>query len=153
MIDPQITVFPLRMQHGQVKCHSRGSKPFSALSNHNPFAHALLYLAGVDPALCITAHIRLDSTGSGSEIAAIMDYDNTTLSDVNTRKSIIVQHNGNYQSISAISRLWEPLVYSLFFPHGTLGWEVVGSHSDVANKSCFTELEFFMNHASGYLAN
>lgn len=102
-----------------------------ALSDHNPFARALLYLAGVDPELCPTAHIRLDPTGSGNEIAAIMNFDNTTLGDVNTRKSIIVQHNGNHQSISAISRLWEPLVYPLFFPHGTLGWGVVGSYSDL----------------------
>jgi hypothetical protein len=93
-----------------------------ALSEHNPFACALFYLAGIDPAMCLTltAHIRLDPTGPGNEIAAIMNFNNTTLGDVNTRKSIVVQHNNNYQTISAISCLWEPLVYLLFFPHGTL---------------------------------
>jgi hypothetical protein len=66
-----------------------------ALSDYNPFAHASFYLADIDPVLCLTAHIRLDPTRSGSEFVAIMNFDNTTLGDVNTRKLIIVQHNGN----------------------------------------------------------
>ena len=101
-----------------------------ALSDYNPFAHALLYLAGIDPIQCPTAHIRLHPVGPGNEIAAIMNFDNTSLGDVNTRNSIVVKHNGDHQKISAISRLWEPLVYPLFFPHGTLGWGVTGSRSD-----------------------
>jgi hypothetical protein len=63
-----------------------------------------------------------------------MNFDNTTLGDVNTRKSTVVQHSGNYQTISTISRLWEPLVYPLFFPHSTLGWGIVGSQSDLHDK-------------------
>lgn len=102
-----------------------------ALSEHNPFACALFYLAGIDPTACPTAHICLDPTGPGNEIAAIMNFNNTTVGDVNTRKSIVIQHSRNYQSILTISHLWEPLVYPLFFPHGTLGWGVVSSHSDL----------------------
>ena len=101
-----------------------------ALSDFNPFARALLYLAGIDPMQCPTAHIHLHPTGPGNEIAAIMNFDNTSLGDVNSRNSLVVKHNGDHQKISAISRLWEPLVYPLFFPHGTLGWGVVGSQSD-----------------------
>ena len=35
------------------------------------------------------------------------------------------------QSISTISRLWEPLAYPLLFPHGTLGWGIYGAHDDL----------------------
>ena len=101
-----------------------------ALLDVNPFARALLYLAGIDPFTCPTAHIRLDPQGSGNEIVAIMNYDNTSLGSVNTRQSIVVWYDGNYQSITAISHLWEPLIYPLLFPHGTLGWGVVGSQTD-----------------------
>ena len=30
--------------------------------------------------------------------------------------------SNDVQYISAVNRFWEPLVYPLFFPHGTLGW-------------------------------
>ena len=83
--------------------------------------------------LCPTAHIRLDPVGPGNEIAAIMNFDNTTLGDVNTRKSIVVRHDGSHQIISAISRLWKPLAYPLFFPHGTLGWGIVGVETNNEN--------------------
>ena len=113
----------------------------SALSDHNPFTRTLLYLAGIDPALCPTAHIRLDPVGPGNEIAAIMNFDNTTLGDVNTRTSIVVRHNGTHQFISAISRLWEPLAYPLFFPHGTLGWGVVGTYSSFEDAENIQDIE------------
>jgi hypothetical protein len=91
--------------------------------------------AGVDPLQCPTAHIHLNNPGTGTEIAAIFNYNNTTLGEVNTRKSIVVRCDGADQSISAISRLWEPLAYPLFFPHGTLGWGVVGSCYDFDNDA------------------
>ena len=101
-----------------------------ALSRNNPFVQKLKFLAGVDPIQCPTAHIRLNNPGTGNEIAAIFNYNNTTLGEVNARKSIVVRRDGADQTISAISRLWEPLAYPLFFPHGTLGWGVVGSRYD-----------------------
>ena len=55
-----------------------------ALSDCNPFARALLYLAGINPIKCPTAHICLHPVGPGNEIAAIMNLDNTSLGDVNT---------------------------------------------------------------------
>lgn len=106
----------------------------NALQRVNPFVHALQYLAGVDPRNCPTAHIRLHDAGPGNEIAAIFNYDNTTLSEVNARKSIVMRVDGNDQYIPSISRLWEPLAYPLFFPHGTLGWGVVGSLDDFQNN-------------------
>ena len=65
-----------------------------------------------------------------SEIAAIMCYDNTILSEVNPRRLIVSRWNNQDQYISTVSRLWEPLAYPLFFPSGTLGWGLVGSELD-----------------------
>jgi hypothetical protein len=110
-----------------------------ALSEHNPFTHALLYLAGIDPFICPSAHIHLNPVGPGNEIAAVMNYDNTSLGDVHVRESIVVHHNGNHHSISAISCLWEPLIYPLLFPHGTLGWGVIGSQSDFDDDAMFDD--------------
>lgn len=120
-----------------------------ALSEHNPFARALLYLAGIDPFICPSAHIRLNPVGPGNEIAAVMNYDNTSLGDVHARESIVVRHNGNHHSISAISRLWEPLVYPLLFPHGTLGWGVIGSRSDFDDDAMFDDARPVQIEAEG----
>ena len=58
------------------------------------------------------------------EIAAILHTDNTSFANVRPHELHIKFQNGTNQSISATSRLWEPLVYPLLFPHGTLGWGV-----------------------------
>lgn len=110
-----------------------------ALIRVNPFVGPLLFLAGVNPQTCPSAHIRIEGGGGNNEIAAILNYDNTTLANVNARQSVVVRHNGENQSISAISRLWEPLAYPLFFPHGTLGWGVVDSqeHLDLELNNVF----------------
>ncbi|EJD45353.1 helicase [Auricularia subglabra TFB-10046 SS5] len=50
-----------------------------------------------------------------NEIAGIMCFENSIASEAK-RTTSDVHH------ISAINRFWEPLVYPLFFPHGTLGW-------------------------------
>ena len=102
-----------------------------ALLRVNPFIGPLLFLAGVDPTTCPTAHIRLDSSGPGNEIAAIFNYNNTTLAGINARQSVVVRHDGENQYVSTISRLWEPLAYPILFPHGTLGWGVVGTRRDL----------------------
>jgi hypothetical protein len=104
-----------------------------ALSDCNPFVRTLRLLAGMDPLACPTAHIRLGCPGTGNEIAAIMNYDNTTLGELNSRQCLVVRRDGTNQSVSTISRLWEPLAYPLLFPHGTLGWGVVGSLSVILN--------------------
>jgi hypothetical protein len=53
-----------------------------------------------------------------------MYYGNTTPSEIKARRMIVVTKDGENQSVSTLSRLWEPLAYPLFFPHGTLGWGV-----------------------------
>ena len=73
-----------------------------------------------------TASVVIRDAGT-SEIAAIMCYDNTVLSDISPRCLVVSRQNGQDQYIPTISRLWEPLAYPLFFPHGTLGWGLIGS--------------------------
>ena len=43
---------------------------------------------------------------------------------------MVIRRDGSNQSISTISRLWEPLAYPLLFPHGTLGWGIYGALDD-----------------------
>jgi len=103
----------------------------TALRIHNPFVQSLCYLSTIDPILCPTAHLTLEDRGSGTEVAAVINYVNTTSSEIKSRNVIVVRRDGENQSISTISRLWEPLAYPLFFPHGTLGWGVVGSAQEI----------------------
>ena len=95
----------------------------------NPLAHSLLFLHDLqaqNPDNFPSASVVIRDTGA-SEIAAIMCYDNTVLSDISPRCLVVSQANGQDQYISTVSRLWEPLAYPLFFPSGTLGWGLVGS--------------------------
>ena len=102
------------------------------LLGHNPFAQGLQHLATMDPALRANAFLTIDDEGPGPEIAAVMNYENTIQSDVQPRRGIVVRRDGNNQSISTLSRLWEPLAYPLLFPNGTLGWGIIhtGSHHE-----------------------
>jgi hypothetical protein len=74
--------------------------------------------------------------GASNEIAAIMNYENTTQSQAKVRHMMVIKRDGRTQRVSTISRLWELLAYPLFFPHGTLGWGVHGS----------SELDNTVNH-------
>lgn len=56
-----------------------------------------------------------------------MSYSNTTHAEI---KDDRCDRRGENQSVSTVSRYWEPLSYPLLFPHGTLGWGVVGSTHD-----------------------
>lgn len=80
-----------------------------------------------DPDDFANASIIVRDSGT-SEIAALMCYDNTTLSEASPRSLVISRCSGEDQYISTTSRLWEPLVYPLFFPLGTLGWGLDSSH-------------------------
>lgn len=100
-----------------------------ALLEVNPFALALKTLGSLSPSVCPTAHISLQDTGNTPEIAAILNYNNTTLSQVNARTMIVIQRNGHNQTIAATSRFWEPLAYPLLFPHGTFGWGIPGGNA------------------------
>ena len=101
----------------------------------NPFATALQSLGWLSPAICPTAHIMLLDTGNSPEIAAILNYNNMTQSQVNPRKLIVVRHNGQNQTIVATSRFWEPLAYPLFFPHGTYGWGIPGGNAITMSRN------------------
>lgn len=103
------------------------------LLNHNTFAQRLHSLGMLEPGLCPEAYITIDNDGTGTEIAAIINYDNTIQSQTRARDGIVIRQNGENQSISTLSRLWKPLAYPLLFPHGTLGWGVVRSHLDIEN--------------------
>ena len=73
-----------------------------------------------------SASVIIRDSGA-QEIAAIMCYDNTVLSEITPRSLIVSRHNGRDQYIPTVSRLWEPLAYPLLFPSGTLGWGLIGS--------------------------
>ena len=103
----------------------------TALRIHNLFVQSLSYLSTIDPILCPTAHLTLEDRGSRTEVAAVMNYANMISSEIKSRNVIVIQRDGENQSISTISRLWEPLAYPLFFLHGTLGWGVVGSTREI----------------------
>jgi hypothetical protein len=81
--------------------------------------------------MCPAAHLTIEDSGTTSEIAAVMNYTNTTNDDVQSCNIVTIRRDGENQRISTISRLWEPLAYPLFFPHATLGWGVVGSNDEI----------------------
>jgi hypothetical protein len=102
----------------------------NALLAVNPLVGGLLHLSILDTRLCPNAHLILEDTGTATEIAAVMNYENTTQSEVKARRMMVVRRDGANQTISTISRLWEPLAYPLLFPHATLGWGVYGTRND-----------------------
>lgn len=106
-----------------------------ALIRFNPFAMRLNMLGRLSVAACPNAYLILEDTGASPEIAAIMSYDNTALSEIRARRLVFTRDDEQTRGIPTISRLWEPLAYPLFFPHGTLGWGVLGTHNDAAYAS------------------
>ena len=98
----------------------------------NPLARSISFLHDLQlhhPEDFSGASILIRDVGT-SEIAAIMCYDNTVLSNISPRCLVVSRTNGRDQYIPTISRLWEPLAYPLFFPSGTLGWGLIGSVGD-----------------------
>lgn len=98
----------------------------------NPLTRSIYFLHDLqirDPEDFSDASVIIRDVGT-SEIAAIMCYDNTVLSDVSPRRLVVSRRNNRDQYIPTVSRLWEPLAYPLFFPSGTLGWGLIGSIGD-----------------------
>ena len=96
----------------------------TSLSLYNPFASTVLSLHALQvqqPLLFNSASIVVQDSGC-AEIAAVMCYENTLHSQISPRSLFISTTGSHGQSISTVSRLWEPMAYPLFFPHGTLGW-------------------------------
>jgi hypothetical protein len=92
----------------------------NALLAYNPLVGGLFHLSILNAQLCPNAHLILEDMGTATEIAAVMNYENTTQSEVRARRMMVIRRDGANQTISTISRLWEPLAYPLLFPHGTL---------------------------------
>jgi hypothetical protein len=109
----------------------------------NPLTRSLYFLHDLqihNPNNFSDASVVIRDTGA-SEIAAIMCYDNTVLSDVTPRCLVVSQQCGQDQYIPTISRLWEPLAYPLFFPSGTLGWGLIGSLESSAHQYNSSDLD------------
>jgi hypothetical protein len=88
----------------------------SALLLHNPFVQSLCYLSLIDPNLCPAAHLTIKDSGMTLEIAAMMNYTNTTNEDVQSQNIVVIRQDGENQKLSTISWIWEPLTYPLFSP-------------------------------------
>ena len=99
----------------------------AALLRINPFVHGLRTLS-VQANLFPTAQLTLSDSGGTPEIAAIISYENTTARQIRPRQLIIKPKNRQSLHISAVSRLWEPLAYPLFFPNGSLGWGLMNNN-------------------------
>ncbi|KIJ64991.1 hypothetical protein HYDPIDRAFT_27728 [Hydnomerulius pinastri MD-312] len=108
-----------------------------ALWEVNPFVAALREL-NIASTHCPTASLILHDAGA-AEVAAIMSFDNTSTSEIKSRRLVISRVNGRNQRIPTVSRLWEPLAYPLLFPHGSLGWGLFGSNSDVVQGAAPTQ--------------
>ena len=104
-----------------------------ALIAFNPFVAALQQYSFISSQYP-NAELVLQDSGA-AEIAAIMSYNNTTQSQIKARRLIISRQNGHSQAIPTISRLWEPLAYPLLFPHGTLGWGLIGDRHHVTQSA------------------
>ena len=106
----------------------------SALLRINPFVRALKNLNSI-PQSITNVRLLLHDNATTSEIAAVISFGNTTVSQVKPRQMIIEKKNGSNQSISITSRMWEPLAYPLFFPSGTLGWGLLYSPAHSTQSS------------------
>jgi len=106
----------------------------NALTRLNPFVHALKNLSVVANDYP-EAHLILQDSGSSAEIAAIMCYENTTQSQIRSRRLVVHKNTGSNQNIPTVSRLWEPLAYPLFFPQGTFGWGIPSIYDNLAGEN------------------
>ena len=111
-----------------------------ALLEVNPFVQALQHLSFICNFHCPDASLILQDSGV-SKIAAIMSYDNTSSSQIKARSLVISHSNRHTQKVPTLSQLWEPLAYSLLFPHRTLGWGLLGQASDVINAQHDADVE------------
>jgi hypothetical protein len=103
----------------------------TALVRVNPLAAGLKHLGSLAADGIRNVELQLEDTGT-AEIAAVMSYGNTTPSEIKARRISVVTTDGENQTVSTLSRFWEPLGYPLLFPHGTLGWGVTENPSGAA---------------------
>lgn len=104
----------------------------TSLIHYNPFASTVLSLWALraqQPLQFGSASIVVQDPGC-AEVAAVMCYENTLRSQISPRSLLISTVDNRPQTIPTVSRLWEPMAYPLFFPHGTLGWGLRPSEQD-----------------------
>ncbi|KAJ7883664.1 hypothetical protein B0H14DRAFT_2339411 [Mycena olivaceomarginata] len=106
----------------------------AALLRVNRLAGALKHLGLLASQGYRNLELQLEDTGT-AEIAAIMSDGNPTPGEIKARRMIVVTTDGENQSVSTLSRFWEPLAYPLLFPHGTLGWGVRERRADGGTNS------------------
>jgi hypothetical protein len=106
----------------------------SALLQVNLFAAAVGHLSTISDFECPDAQLIIHDSGA-SQIAAVLSFDNTSQSNLFPRCLVISKTDDCNHAIPTVSRLWEPLAYPLLFPHGSLGWGLVGKSSDVTAGS------------------
>jgi len=117
-----------------------------ALLSINPFVSALRHFSHLNAFECPRAELILHD--GGNEIAAVISLNNTAHSEIRPRHLVITRVNGHTQRIPSISRLWEPLAYPLFFPHGTLGWGLVGNSNILPEGITSDGIDFCLLHIS-----
>lgn len=102
------------------------------LMRDNPFAMRFLSLRTDLPSDGVPDHvIQLRGNGSVGEVAAIMRYDNIAVGSIDPRTLAVCVGRDHKAQIPTVSRLWEPLVYPLFFEKGSLGWGVINNENDL----------------------
>lgn len=62
----------------------------NALLAYNPLVGGLFHLSILNAQLCPNAHLTLEDTGTATEIAAVMNYENTTQSEVRARRMMVI---------------------------------------------------------------
>ena len=100
---------------------------------YNPFVSTVLFLQTLqiqDPLQFGSTSIVVQDPGC-AEIAVVMCYENTLCSQISPRSLLISTVDDCPQQIHTVSQLWEPMVYPLLFPHGTLGWGLQPSGQDL----------------------
>jgi hypothetical protein len=84
--------------------------------------------------------VKLKDYSSNGDFAAVMHAFNSTT--INPHSILICQHgSSNPQYINILSHHYEPLYYTLFFPHGEIGW---GS-SSVAGVPPLSQMDWYRN--------
>ena len=69
----------------------------NALLAYNPLVGGLFHLNILDVRSYPNAHLTLEDTGTATEIAAIMNYKNTTQSEVKARWMMVIRRDGDNQ--------------------------------------------------------
>ena len=62
-----------------------------ALLHYNPLAQNLIYLSNLDQRFCPQAQLTLQETGSAHEIVAILNYENTILSQTQPQQFLVIK--------------------------------------------------------------